>query len=95
MHDVGTGDGIVLAVPEHHGPQFVGMQETFAASANKVRTAPLWGLRTRSRLMHDGLSYTLREAIGRHQGEARGARTAFDALPPESQEHVLAFLRSL
>ena len=95
VHDVGTGDGIVLAVPEHHGPQFVGMQETFAASANKVRTAPLWGLRTRSRLMHDGLSYTLREAIGRHQGEARGARTAFDALPPESQEHVLSFLRSL
>ena len=95
VHDVGTGDGIVLAVPEHHGPQFVGMQESFAASANKIRTAPLWGLRTRSRLMHDGLSYTLREAIGRHQGEARVARTAFDGLPPESQEHLLSFLRSL
>ena len=38
VHDVGTGDGIVLAVPEHHGPQFVGMQESFAASAN--RSAP-------------------------------------------------------
>ena len=45
--------------------------------------------------MHDGLSYTLREAIGRHQGEGRVARTAFDGLPPESQEHLLIFLRSL
>ena len=95
VHDVGTGDGIVLAVPEHHGPQFVGMQETFAASANRMRTAPLWGLRTRSRLMHDGASYTLREAIGRHAGEAEVVRRAFDALPPASQEQVLVFLRSL
>jgi len=94
-HDVGTGDGIMLAVPEHFGPQFVKMQATFAASANKIRTAPLWGLRTRSRLMHDGQSYTLREAIGRHQNEASKARAAFDALPPDSQEQLLTFLRSL
>jgi CxxC motif-containing protein (DUF1111 family) len=95
MHDVGTGDGIVLSVPEHHGPALAGMQQTFAGSANRIRTAPLWGLRTRSRLMHDGLSGTLREAIGRHQGEARSARRDFDALPPASQEQVLTFLRSL
>ena len=95
MHDVGTGDGIVLAVPEHHGPQFNAMQASFAASANRIRTAPLWGLRTRSRLMHDGLSFTLREAISRHQGEGRVAREAFDALPPPSQEQLLTFLRSL
>jgi CxxC motif-containing protein (DUF1111 family) len=95
VHDVGTGDGIVLAVPENYGPQFGRMQETFIASANKMRTAPLWGLRMRSRLMHDGLSYTLREAIARHQNEARNARSAFDALPPASQEQLLTFLRSL
>lgn len=94
-HDVGTGDGIVLAVPEHHGPRYNGMQATFAASANRIRTAPLWGLRTRSRLMHDGLSPTLREAITRHHGEAASAGKAFDALPPESQEQLLTFLRSL
>jgi CxxC motif-containing protein (DUF1111 family) len=95
VHDVGTGDGIELAVPEHHGPEFDGLQKSFAASANKIRTAPLWGLRTRSRLMHDGLSPTLREAIGRHQGEATYARAAFDRLPAESQDQVLTFLRSL
>src|SRR5262249_34214673 len=77
LHDVGTGDGIELAVPEHHGPEFDGLQQSFAANANKLRTAPLWGLRTRSRLMHDGLSATLREAIGRPQGEAPFARSAF------------------
>jgi CxxC motif-containing protein (DUF1111 family) len=71
------------------------MQESFAASANRIRTAPLWGLRTRSRLMHDGLSFTLREAISRHQGEAKGVRSAFDALAPSSQEQLLTFLRSL
>jgi CxxC motif-containing protein (DUF1111 family) len=95
LHDVGTGDGIELAVPEHHGPEFDGLQQSFAANVNKLRTAPLWGVRTRTRLMHDGLSPTLREAIARHQNEATFARAAFDRLPPESQEQVLTFLRSL
>src|SRR5262249_34984583 len=44
LHNVGTGDGIV----QNGGP----------ATANRMRTAPLWGLRTRSRLMHDLLSLT-------------------------------------
>ena len=95
MHDVGTGDGILLAVPEHHGPGFAGLQASFAGSAFKMRTAPLWGLRTRSRLMHDGASPTLREAIARHQHEAEKARQGFDALPAASQEQLLTFLRSL
>lgn len=95
LHDVGTGDGIPLAVIEHHGPGFYGMQPGFATSAFKVRTAPLWGLRTRSRLMHDGQSFTLREAIARHQREAQMARQGFDALPLASQEQLLTFLRSL
>ena len=45
LHDVGTGDGIV----QNGGP----------LTRNKLRTAPLWGLRTRTRLMHDGVSLTL------------------------------------
>jgi len=95
LHDIGTGDGIELSAAEHHGPQFVNLQKMYAANANKMRTSPLWGLRTRSRLMHDGQSFTLREAIGRHQNEAQAAHKSFDALPPESQEQVLTFLRSL
>ena len=43
LHDVGTGDGIpFLPTPE------------FASTASQIRTAPLWALRTRNRLMHDG-----------------------------------------
>jgi len=45
--------------------------------------------------MHDGASLTLREAIGRHQGEGKSARMAFDKLPAASQEQLLTFLRSL
>jgi cytochrome c peroxidase len=41
-----------------------------AGSRNKIRTAPLWGVRLRPRLMHDGASMTLRDAILRHRGEA-------------------------
>src|SRR5581483_7648393 len=55
LHDIGTGDGIpVLPTAEH------------ASTATQIRTAPLWGLRTRNRLMHDGLSFTKAEAIRRH-----------------------------
>jgi len=56
LHNVGTGDDIV-----QNGGQ---------ASADFVRTAPLWGSRTRDRLMHDGESLTRNDAILRHAGEA-------------------------
>jgi CxxC motif-containing protein (DUF1111 family) len=63
LHDIGTGDGIPVL------PQF-------ASTANQIRTAPLWALRTRNRLMHDGLSFTKQEAIQRHQGQAADVTTA-------------------
>ena len=34
-------------------------------TANKLRTVPLWGLRTRPRFMHDHASLTLENAIER------------------------------
>jgi CxxC motif-containing protein (DUF1111 family) len=81
LHDVGTGDGIV-----QNGGQ---------STRNKVRTAPLWGLRARSRFMHDLLSNTIEDAIQRHENQADGARRAFNGLGRTSQGRVLAFLRSL
>jgi CxxC motif-containing protein (DUF1111 family) len=40
------------------------------STANKFRTAPLWGLRFRQGLMHDGDSPGTEAAIKRHGGEA-------------------------
>ena len=83
-HDIGTGDGIpILPTAE------------FADSANKMRTAPLWALRTRNRLMHDGLSFTKEEAIQRHQGQAESVRQRFDALPAAQKAQLMRFLESL
>jgi CxxC motif-containing protein (DUF1111 family) len=95
LHDVGTGDGIEISVREHHGRRFLYMQDRMRGTANRVRTAPLWGLRTRSRLMHDGLALTVRDAIDRHRGEANDARRRFGQLDARAQQDLLTFLQSL
>ncbi|HEX8561300.1 MAG TPA: di-heme oxidoredictase family protein [Pyrinomonadaceae bacterium] len=92
LHDIGTGDGIV----ETNGE----------LTRNKMRTAPLWGLRTRDRFMHDGgsasppsnngaQSFTLEEAILRHAGQATASRTAYQALTPLQKAQLIRFLKSL
>ena len=60
-----------------------------------MRTAPLWGLRTRNRLMHDGLSFTRQEAILRHAGQARGVTARYNALPAAQKSLLMQFLDSL
>jgi len=81
LHDVGTGDGIVQ----------VGPQDT----ANKLRTAPLWGVRTKARFMHDLQSLSLQDAIERHKGEASDAEKHFDQLNPRDRAALITFLNSL
>jgi CxxC motif-containing protein (DUF1111 family) len=81
LHNVGTGDGIL-----QNGPP---------ETRNKVRTAPLWGVRTRSRLMHDGASPTLTNAILRHSGEAAPMTGFFQGLSPAQKNQLLTFLKSL
>jgi len=101
MHDVGTGDGILQAIPEHYGRRvFQRMagymsKQDFESSRNKIRTAPLWGVRLRPRLMHDGASLTFVDAIGRHRGEASKVTEKFDKLKRSEQEEIIAFLKSL
>ena len=66
-----------------------------ASTANQMRTAPLWALRTRSRLMHDGLTFTLREAIERHGGQAARVTNAYEASSDSDKKMLEAFLDSL
>ena len=133
LHDVGTGDGIAVALVEHFGRERVlkrfrqesaaepkgaptatedECSESFQTAVaegekhpkllrdtlcarNKIRTAPLWGLRLRSRLMHDGDSFQLTDAIRRHKREAEETSEHFFKLKPADQKAVLAFLLSL
>ena len=84
LHDIGSGDGIpVQSTPE------------YAFTADLIRTAPLWGLRTRSRLMHDGLSFTEIDAIRRHNGQARRSARDYFRLSDEERRMLGAFLESL
>jgi CxxC motif-containing protein (DUF1111 family) len=101
MHDIGTGDGILQATREHYGNKVFQMmagylsKQDFESSRNKIRTAPLWGVRLRPRLMHDGASLTLRDAIVRHRGEASHVIQQFEKLKRQDQEAIIEFLRSL
>jgi CxxC motif-containing protein (DUF1111 family) len=95
LHDIGTGDGIV-----QNGGQ---------PTRLKVRTPPLWGVRTRTRLMHDGssvsptgsaipppsASFTFMEAILRHQGEAAAVTAHFQLLTNDQKRRLIMFLESL
>src|SRR6185436_14106351 len=80
LHDMGSlGDGIVQD----------------QARGREMRTAPLWGLRNNNRLLHDGRSRSLEDAIRRHDGQASAARDRFNELDADRMAALLAFLRSL
>jgi CxxC motif-containing protein (DUF1111 family) len=81
LHDIETGDGIVQNPPQD--------------TANKLRTVPLWGLRTHPRHMHDLKSLTLESAIQRHGGEAEEVRERFRDLSPVQKQALFTFLNSL
>ncbi|HUI24463.1 MAG TPA: di-heme oxidoredictase family protein [Candidatus Kryptonia bacterium] len=80
LHDMGAlGDGITSG----------------AAGPRMMRTAPLWGVRSKSRLLHDGRAESVAEAIGFHDGQGAAARDAFNALTPAQQQKVLSFIGTL
>lgn len=81
LHDVGTGDGIV-----QNGGQ---------STRNMLRTAPLWGVRTRTRLMHDGESLTFGDAVLLHAGQASQAANAYRSLSGADKRRLVTFLKSL
>jgi CxxC motif-containing protein (DUF1111 family) len=64
-------------------------------SANKLRTPPLWGLHMRSRLMHDGNSLQIGDAIKRHKGEASAVIDKFNHKSDQEKQDVINFVYSL
>ena len=81
LHDIGTGDFIV----QNGGP----------ITRTKVRTAPLWGVRTRTNLMHDGETFTFHDAILRHMGEAAQVRARYLLLTTQQKQQLITYLESL
>jgi CxxC motif-containing protein (DUF1111 family) len=87
LHDM--GEGLADGLPDHD------------ASGSEWRTPPLWGIGLtatvsgHSRFLHDGRARSLWEAIRWHDGEARGARRAAEALTAEQRALLLRFLESL
>jgi CxxC motif-containing protein (DUF1111 family) len=80
LHDMGPlGDGI----------------EQGTGRGSEMRTAPLWGLREHSFLIHDGRAATVELAILMHRGQGQGARDRFNALTRRQKDNLLAFLNSL
>ena len=81
LHDVGTSDGIV-----QNGGQ---------STRKMVRTAPLWGMRSRDRLMHDGDTVNRNEAILRHGGQATSVINSYKNLTTTKKNQLITFLNSL
>jgi CxxC motif-containing protein (DUF1111 family) len=68
-------------------------------TVNMIRTAPLWGLRVRPQLLHDGSALTLDEAIRRHKVKSKAGDVDlpgnYEKLAEEQKKQVKAFLNSL
>jgi CxxC motif-containing protein (DUF1111 family) len=80
LHDMGSlGDGIVQG----------------SATGSQMRTAPLWGVRTRTALLHDGRAATIDAAIRAHDGQGRLARDRFLGLGSRARALLVAFVNSL
>jgi len=65
------------------------------AAGSDWRTAPLVGLSSHGRYLHDGRAATLRAAIFDHGGEAAIIRERFFELDAAEQAQVYAFLGRL
>ena len=80
LHDMGSlGDGITAG----------------DAGPTMMRTPPLWGVRAKSLLLHDGRAPDLPTAIGLHDGQGKQAATMFQNLSSSQQQDLINFLDTL
>lgn len=81
IHDMGTA----LEDPRPMG----------RASGRMWRTTPLWGIRHKTRYLHDGSADTVEDSILMHGGEGQWSRDAYLRLSAEEKRQLQAFLDSL
>jgi CxxC motif-containing protein (DUF1111 family) len=83
------------------GEELADSRREFDASEKEWRTAPLWGIGKRTKVLnqrnylHDGRARSIEEAILWHGGEAKGAQERFRALSREERRQILDFLEGL
>jgi len=65
------------------------------AVTRRMRTAPLWGVRFRNHLLHDGRASDIPTAVRAHDGQGAAARNAFNSLSAANQHNIVQFVRSL
>jgi CxxC motif-containing protein (DUF1111 family) len=83
VHDMGSlGDGI-------------GNDGDPVAKTRQMRTAPLWGLRFRTKFLHDGRATTVTAAIQAHAGQGAAAAAAFNALSASDKSAMLRSLNAI
>ena len=83
-HDMGSlGDGI--GVNDGDTP----------VQQRAMRTAPLWGVRSRNGLLHDARTGDRATAIRAHAGQGAAAAAAFGSATSAQQNNLLLFLSSL
>lgn len=73
----------------------IGNDGDAVAVTRRMRTAPLWGIRFRNHLLHDGRTGDIPTAIRAHDGQGRAAANAFNLLNANAQHNVVQFVRSL
>lgn len=77
------------------GPELADGLPQAGSTGGEWRTTPLWGLRFKKFLLHDGRTHDLLKVIDLHGGQADDSRQAFKKLDQKDQDDLMAFLRSL
>jgi CxxC motif-containing protein (DUF1111 family) len=65
------------------------------ATTRRMRTAPLWGIRHRPLLLHDGRTDDIAEAVAFHDGQGKAAAKAFRKLSSSKRRALVNFVKSL
>lgn len=73
----------------------IGNDGDSVAVTRRMRTAPLWGIRFRNHLLHDGRTGDIPTAIRAHGGQGQTSADAFNLRNGTDQHNLVQFVRSL